>query len=75
MMQVFCDVTLHCWVCNSWRFEDSTAVKFRSMQSKKKAIQHYIGVGNEGGESIFASCSTLICTPIGDIQYQYSQCG
>jgi hypothetical protein len=75
LMQVFCDITLHCWVCNSWCFEDSTAVKFRSMQSKKKALQHYIGVGNEVGESIFASCSTFICTTIGDIQYQYAQRG
>jgi len=74
-MQVSCDITLRCWVCSSWCFEDSTAVMFRSKHSKKKALQHYIGVGNEGGESIFASCSTLTCKPIGDIQYQYSQRG
>jgi hypothetical protein len=75
MIQVFCDVTLHCWVCSSRCFEDSTAVMFRSKQTKKKALQHYIGVGNEGGESTFASCSTLICTRTDDMQYQYSQRG
>jgi hypothetical protein len=42
MMQFFCALTLWCWVCSSWCFEeDSTAVMFRSKHSKKKALDRF----------------------------------